>query len=132
VSSLPTPNPEAKNIARENSLIQGAIPKFVSKGAVHSGEGGEESTDVQVKTDKEEQEEEKGDDASTMIGSIVANRHHDGIKKSGKGPDRGEEEGEEVGGKREGHVCTATYTHLNPDLQFVWLITPLWYVTLII
>jgi len=104
VSSLPTLNPEAKDIVRENSLIQGAIPKFVSKGVVHGGEGGEESTEIQVKNDKEEQEEE-GDDASTMIGSIVANRNHDEIKpekKSWESPDRGKEE--KTDGENNGEV----------------------------
>ncbi|KAF8431125.1 hypothetical protein BGX38DRAFT_1277416 [Terfezia claveryi] len=59
VSAHPTPNPDATNVVRENSLTQGAISKFVSKGPENPAEDGEEDIDVQLKVEEDEHKEEK-------------------------------------------------------------------------
>ncbi|KAF8423264.1 hypothetical protein EV426DRAFT_710657 [Tirmania nivea] len=86
VGALPTPNPEAKNVVRENPLIQGAIPRFISKGAENPGED-DAGTGVQVKVEKDEhkegqEEDEVGnDDSTTMVELIVVNENDDDIKR---------------------------------------------------
>ena len=85
VSALPTPNTEAKNVVRENPLIQDAIPKFVSKGMENPGED-DEDTEVQAKVEEDEhrgeqvEEQDKDKDVNTIV-LIVVNESGDEIKQ---------------------------------------------------
>ena len=84
VSALPTPNPNSKDVVRENPVTQGAIPKFVSKETENPGENGEEDADAQVKVresehkGEQEVEGEEDDVVSAVVELIVVNESDDG------------------------------------------------------